>query len=178
MVKLGGPLLRPVDDKTFKTPSGKIEIISAKLEADGVASLPPYVAPASPPEGRYRVSFGRVGLHTQGHTVNNPLLFAQMPENVLWINAAEAAKRRIADGALVEVRNGSFAGKLKAKVTEGIHPETVFMVHGFGHTLPVESRARGRGAADNELMPGGIANWDKGGGGVCMQEHFVTVEPA
>ena len=81
-------------------------------------------------------------------------------------------------GALVEVRNGAFAGRLKAKVTEGIHPETVFMVHGFGHTLPVESRARGRGVADNELMPGGIANWDKGGGGVCMQEHFVTVEPA
>jgi thiosulfate reductase/polysulfide reductase chain A len=178
MVGLGGPLYRPVDEKTFKTASGKIEIVSPKLEADGLTSLAPYVSPAAPPEGAFRVSFGRVGLHTQGHTVNNPLLFAQMPENVLWINAAEAAKRGIADGALVEVRNGSFAGRLKAKVTEGIHPETVFMVHGFGHTLPVESRARGRGAADNELMPGGIANWDKGGGGVCMQEHFVTVAPA
>ncbi|HML62853.1 MAG TPA: molybdopterin-dependent oxidoreductase, partial [Solidesulfovibrio sp.] len=177
MVGLGGPLYRPVDEKTFKTASGKIEMINPKLEADGVVSLAPYVSPAAPPEGALRVSFGRVGLHTQGHTVNNPLLFAQMPENVLWINVAEAAKRGIADGALVEVRNGSFAGRLKAKVTEGIHPETVFMVHGFGHTLPVESRARGRGAADNELMPGGIANWDKGGGGVCMQEHFVTVTP-
>ena len=123
------------------------------------------------------MSFGRVGLHTQGHTVNNPLLFAQMPENELWINAAEAEKRGIDDGALVEVRNGAFAGRLKARVTEGIHPETVFMVHGFGHTLPVESRARGRGVADNELMPQGIANWDKGGGGVSMQEHFVSVTP-
>jgi thiosulfate reductase/polysulfide reductase chain A len=178
MVKLGGPLTRPVDDKTFKTPSGKIEIISAKLEADGLVSLPPYVAPASPPPGRYRITFGRVGLHTQGHTVNNPLLHAQMPENELWINAAEAAKLGIVDGALVAVQNGSHSGKLRAKVTEGIHPETVFMVHGFGHTLPVESRARGKGVADNELMPQGIDNWDKGGGCVSMQEHFVTVEPA
>jgi thiosulfate reductase/polysulfide reductase chain A len=178
MVKLGGPLYRPVDEKTFKTASGKIEIINPKLEADGVRSLAPYVSPTAPPEGRYRISFGRVGLHTQGHTVNNPLLFAQMPENELWINAEEAKARGIADGAMVEVRNGSHAGRLRAKVTEGIHPETVFMVHGFGHTLPVESRARGRGVADNELMPRGIDNWDKGGGGVCMQEHFVTVQPA
>ena len=176
-VTLGGPLYRPVDDKTFKTPSGRIELVCDKLTADGVTSLAPYAPPASPPEGSFRISFGRVGLHTQGHTVNNPLLAAQMPENVLWIHAAEAAKRGIADGALVEVRNGSQAGRLRAKVTEGIHPETVFMVHGFGHTLPVESRARGRGAADNELMPRGMRNWDKGGGGVCMQEHFVTVQP-
>jgi thiosulfate reductase/polysulfide reductase chain A len=101
-----------------------------------------------------------------------------MPENELWINAAEAAKLGIVDGALVAVQNGSHSGKLRAKVTEGIHPETVFMVHGFGHTLPVESRARGKGVADNELMPQGIDNWDKGGGCVSMQEHFVTVEPA
>uniref|UniRef100_I2PYV2 Anaerobic dehydrogenase, typically selenocysteine-containing n=1 Tax=Desulfovibrio sp. U5L TaxID=596152 RepID=I2PYV2_9BACT len=178
LVKLGGPLYRPVDEKTFKTPSGKIEIVSPKLEADGLPSLAPYAAPAAPPEGSYRISFGRIGLHTQGHTVNNPLLFAQMPENVLWIHTGEAAKLGIADGALVEVRNGSHAGTLKAKVTDGIHPETVFMVHGFGHTLSVESRARGRGVADNELMPRGMAHWDKGGGGVCMQEHFVTVRPA
>ncbi len=177
MVKLGGPLLRPVDDKAFKTPSGKIEIINEKLEADGVASLAPYASPAAPPPGSFRISFGRVGLHTQGHTVNNPLLFAQMPENVLWIHTSEAARLGIADGRLVEVRNGSHAGRLRAKVTDAVHPETVFMVHGFGHTLPVESRARGRGAADNELMPQGIGNYDRGGGGVCMQEHFVTVQP-
>ena len=145
MVKLGGPLYRPVDEKTFKTASGRIEILSDKLAADGLASLPPYADPAAPPEGRYRITFGRVGLHTQGHTVNNPLLFAQMPENVLWIHTAEAHKLGIADGELVEVRNGAQAGRLRAKVTEGIHPETVFMVHGFGHTLPVESRARGPG---------------------------------
>ncbi|MEA4855848.1 molybdopterin-containing oxidoreductase family protein [Solidesulfovibrio sp.] len=177
LVKLGGPLYRPVDGKTFKTASGKIELVNPKLEADGLASLAPYVSPAAPPEGRFRVSFGRVGLHTQGHTVNNPLLFAQMPENELWINTDAAAKLGIADGDVVEVAGGAHSGKIKAKVTEGIHPETVFMVHGFGHTLPVESRARGRGLADNELMPGGIANWDKGGGGVCMQEHFVGVRP-
>ena len=127
-VSLGAALYRPLDDKTFKTPSAKIEIIRAKLEADGLASLAPYVSPVSPPEGHFRISFGRVGLHTQGHTVNNPLLFAQMPENVLWIHTEAAAARGIVDGALVEVQNGSRAGRLRAKVTDGIHPETVFML--------------------------------------------------
>lgn len=178
LVNLGGPLYREVGEKTFKTGSGKIELVNPKLEADGVVSLAPYVSPARPPEGQFRVSFGRVGLHTQGHTVNNPLLFAQMPENELWIHTEAAKSLGVADGAMVEVSAGSHTGRLRAKVTDAVHPETVFMVHGFGHTLPVESRARGKGAADNELMPGGIDNWDKGGGGVCMQEHFVSVRPA
>lgn len=176
MVALGsGPLYREPGEKSFKTPSGKIEIICEKLEADGVPSLPPYVKPAYPPKGLFRIAFGRVGLHTQGHTVNNPLLFERMPENSAWINAERAEELGIADGEYVEVFAGKYAARIKAKVTPFVHPEALFMVHGFGHDLPVESRARGRGAADNELMPGGIANWDKGGGGVCMQEHFVGV---
>jgi thiosulfate reductase/polysulfide reductase chain A len=39
------------------------------------------------------------------------------------------------------------------------------MVRGFGRSLPVESRARGRGLADTLLMAGGLA----------LQEHFVAV---
>lgn len=49
------------------------------------------------------------------------------------------------------------------------------MVHGFGHQLPVESRAYGKGAADNRCMPGGLELWDKGGSGLSLQEHFVRV---
>ena len=56
-----------------------------------------------------------------------------------------------------------------------IHPDAVFMVHGFGHTLPVESRACGQGVSDSALMPGGLALWDQAGGAMALQEHFVTV---
>jgi thiosulfate reductase/polysulfide reductase chain A len=179
MVTLGtGPLYREPDEKTFKTPSGKIEVVCAKLEKDGVPSLAPYVSPERPPQGKYRITFGRCGVHTQGHTVNNPLLNAQMPENLLWINTAEAAKLGIADGQYVEVASPGHTGRIKAFVTPFMHPEAVFMVHGFGHTLPVESRARGKGVADNELMPQGIRKWDKGGGAIAMQEHFVEIRKA
>ena len=171
------PTYKPV---AFKTASGMIELFSEKLDKDGVSSLPPYVSPAKPPAGAFRVTFGRCGLHTQGHTVNNPLLSALMPENVLWLNTSRARELGIAHQDLVEVSSSQGqaqgqGGRLRAFVTDLIHPEAVFMVHGFGHTLPVESRALGRGVSDNELMPGGLDNWDKGGGGVCMQEHFVQV---
>jgi thiosulfate reductase/polysulfide reductase chain A len=98
-----------------------------------------------------------------------------MPENVLWINKDSAAKLGIQDGDLVEVGSNGHKGQIKAKVTEFIHPEAVFMVHGFGHTLPVETRAFGIGVADNALMPQGLDIWDPAGGGVALQEHFVSV---
>ncbi len=169
------PLYRKVEDLKFKTDSGKIEIVSSRLAKSGIPWLAPYVSPARPPQGRFRITFGRCGVHTQGHTVNNPLLFEQMPENLLWIHTAAAQGLGVTDGDYVTVTSNGHSGKIKAFVTEFIHPEAVFMVHGFGHTLPVESRARGRGVADNELMPKGIRNWDKGGGGIAMQEHFVAV---
>ncbi len=64
-----------------------------------------------------------------------------MPENVLWINRQRADELHIADGELVELGSNGHRGRIKAKVTDLIHPDAVFMVHGFGHTLPVESRA-------------------------------------
>ncbi len=61
------------------------------------------------------------------------------------------------------------------QVTDLIHPEAVFVVHGFGHTLPVESRAFGSGLAENKFMPGGLDLWDPAGGAIAFQEHFVAV---
>ena len=173
-----GPLYRTAEDLKFKTPSGKIEIVSEKWEQAGLPSLLPYESPERPPEGMYRLTTGRCGIHTQGHTVNNPMLFEQMPENVLWINSSEAKKLGIEDGGWVEMSKGNYSGRIKAKVTDLIHPEAVFMVHGFGHTLPVESRALEKGVADQNLMPGGLDLWDPAGGAVALQEHFVSVTKA
>ena len=172
------PKYRDLEELKFKTPSGKIEIISEKLEKQGLPSLLPYTSPAHPPEGQFRLTFGRCALHTQGHTANNPLLSEQMPENVLWINANSAKSLGITDGSTVRVSQNGYSETIQAKVTDLIHPEAVFVVHGFGHTLPVETRAFGRGLADNKFMKGGLDIWDPAGGAVAYQEHFVAVAPA
>jgi thiosulfate reductase/polysulfide reductase chain A len=163
------------EDLKFPTSSGKIEIIHDKLENQGLASLKPYEPPKRPPEGQFRLTFGRCALHTQGHTVNNAMLSEQMPENVLWINDKAAAALKIADGERVTVSRNGYSETIAAKVTPFIHPEAVFVVHGFGHRLPVESRALGKGLADNRFMQGGLDVWDPAGGGIAMQEHFVHV---
>jgi thiosulfate reductase/polysulfide reductase chain A len=173
------PLYRPMEAITLPTPSGKIEMVSHKWAKAGQASLKPYHAPEAPPAGMFRLTFGRVSVHTQGHTANNPLLAELMPENVLWIHSDAAAQLGIDDGDIVEVVSSrGDTERIRAMVTPCIHPEAVFMVHGFGHNLPVESRAQGRGAADNRLMPDGLERWDQGGSGLCLQEHYVAVRKA
>ncbi len=137
--------------------------------------LLPYAPLERPPQGMFRMTFGRCALHTQGHTVNNLLLSEQMPENVLWINTSAARDLGIADGDQVEVSRNGYAETIAAKVTDLIHPEAVFVVHGFGHTLPVESRAFGKGLAENKFMQGGLDLWDPAGGAIAFQEHFVAV---
>ncbi|MFZ3048198.1 MAG: molybdopterin-dependent oxidoreductase [Desulfatirhabdiaceae bacterium] len=172
------PLYRPIDESTFKTPGKKLEIISAKLEKNGIESLRPYSSPQKPAPGEFRLTFGRCALHTQGHTVNNPLLSELMPENVLWIHTRAANELGITVGSMVRVSQNGYSETIHAKVTDFIHPEAVFVVHGFGHTLKAESRAFGRGLADNKFLKGGLDNWDPAGGAVAFQEHFVTVSPA
>ncbi|MEG6506156.1 molybdopterin-dependent oxidoreductase [Nitratidesulfovibrio sp. 1201_IL3209] len=174
------PKYREDAELKFPTASGRLEMISPKWTKAGEPSLRTYAAPPAPPQGMFRIAFGRTALHTQGHTVNNPLLAEQMPTNVAWINTARAAELDISDGDLLEVLDarGAAAGRLRAFVTDFVHPEALFMVHGFGHRLPVESRARGKGVADQDLMPGGLERYDRAGGGISMQEHFVAVRKA
>ncbi len=177
MVSLAAsPKYRSRDELSFKTPSGKIEVTNDRWEKAGVPSLLPYESPATPGPGQFRLTFGRCAMHTQGHTVNNPLLSELMPENVLWINREKAAALKIANGEMVEIGSNGYHGRIKAKVTDLIHPDAVFMVHGFGHNLPVESRALGKGVSDNALMRGGLDLWDRAGGGIALQEHLVTVQ--
>ena len=116
------PLYRDRNSLKFKSPSGKIEIICDKLESQQIPSLLPYDSPIRPPKGTFRLTFGRCGLHTQGHTVNNPLLFEQMPENTLWINDDSAEKLGIADNDWVDVTNADgYSECIRAKVTDQIH---------------------------------------------------------
>ncbi len=172
------PIYRDMDTLKFKTPSGKLEMVSAKLEKAGLQSLKPFQAPETPPEGTFRLTFGRCAIHTQGHTVNNPLLYEQMPINPLWINSRAAAKLGISDGDTVVVSQRDYSETTVAKVTDLIHPEAVFIIHGFGHRLPVESRAFGKGIADQNFMRGGLDKWDRAGGAIAYQEHFVSVRKA
>ena len=163
-------------DGKFKTPSGKIEIISSKLTDAGLESLKPYESPTKPPKGQFRLVFGRSAVHTHGHTINNILLYELMPENTLWINTRVASKLNVKEGEIVDViAVDGFKQRIKAHVTDFIHPECVFTVHGFGRQVPLQSRAYHAGMSDQKLMVGMLESWDQAGGGMNLCESFVTV---
>ncbi len=160
----------------FKTPSGKIEMVSKKLTDAGLDSLKPYISPEKPSKGKFRLVYGRSAIHTHGHTINNILLYELMPKNTLWINTRVASKLNVKEGDIVDVIavNG-FKQRIRAHVTDFIHPECVFTVHGFGRQIPLQSRAYHAGLSDQKLMVGMLDKWDKAGGGLNLCESFVTV---
>ena len=142
-------------------------------------SLPPYEAKAAPVDDRFRLLIGRTATLTHGMSLNNPILNEIAPEQVLWIHPDRAKRLGIGDGDTVEIRGGgSYVGRIKARVTSWIHPEAVFMLHGFGATVPLATRALGRGVADQHLQDGKLYDFDPAGGGCALTEAIVQIKPA
>jgi len=169
-----------MEELKFKTPSKKIEFVSSRLQASNLESFKPYERPVKPDAGHYRLAFGRSPVHTHGRTQNNPVLSEIMPENQLWLNAEEAARMGVANGDLVRVTSsdGSHSGTINAYVTEFIHPESVFMVHGFGRKVPWQTRGYNKGLGDYRFETGLLDVYDPVGGANSLMECFVKVEKA
>ena len=160
------------------TAGRRIEIVNSQWEKAGIASLQPYLPGAIPGPGLYRLAIGGCAVHTQGHTINNRRLFSQMPENVLWMHVSTARDLGVSEGQMVQVSGNGYSAAIKVRITEYMHPEAVFMVHGFGRSIPAETRACGQGVSDISLMSGGLDPWDPAGGGLAFQEHFVSIQKA
>jgi thiosulfate reductase/polysulfide reductase chain A len=169
-----------MNDLKFETPSKKIEFVSSLLEKNGIPSFKPFESPKKPKKGHYRLAFGRSPVHTHGRTQNNPVLHEIMPENTLWINADAAGRLGVSDGDLVEVTStdGSYSGSIIAQVTPFIHPEAVFMVHGFGRKIPWQTRGYNKGLGDYRFETGLLDVYDPAGGGIALLECFVKVKKA
>jgi thiosulfate reductase / polysulfide reductase chain A len=159
----------------FKTASGKIEIVSQSLSDAGIESLAPFVAPEPLAGDRFRLLFGRPGTLTHGQSANNPLLAELFPDNPLMIHPQRAVELGIADGDKVEVSSGGHAETMRAQVSDWIHPDAVFMLHGFGRTVPRQSRAYRKGVADQRLQVGMLNEYDPAGGGSAMTETIVRL---
>jgi thiosulfate reductase/polysulfide reductase chain A len=170
------PIMMPRDAIKFTTASGKIELVSSKLEKSGFHSFAPYVAPKKPAEGSFRLTFGRTAVHAHAQSQNNPYLNEIIPENTLWINTDEAVKLGINNGDMVEVSAEGYSGNIRAYVTPYIHPEAVFMLHGFGNEVPLKTRSFKKGLRDTKFQKGLLETVDPVGGGVAYLECMVGVK--
>lgn len=159
------------------TPSGKIEIYSERFAEAGFDPMPTYEPTEEPPDGSYRLLYGRSPVHTFARTHNNAVLMDQHGENEVWLATKEAERLGIANGDYVYLENdaGVREGPVKAAVTERIRHDCVYIVHGFGHKAPLMRLANGRGASDTALQSSYTLDPISGGAG--LRNNFVRVVP-
>ncbi|MFH0842466.1 MAG: molybdopterin-dependent oxidoreductase [Bacteroidota bacterium] len=163
------------EDVEFFTDSGKIELYSTTLESAGFDPLPRYTPHPEPPEGYYRLIYGRAPMHTFSRTANNPHLTDLMDENTVWVNPKVAKEWGLNADQYVWLRNqddviSDFS--VKVRVTERIRWDSVYIVHGFGHAQKQLRRCFGRGVSDTQLITNVLIDPLMGGTG--MRSNFVT----
>jgi len=163
------------ENKEFYTNTGKIELYSTALEDEGFDPIPKFTKHPEPPDGFYRLIYGRAPMHTFSRTTNNANLFDLMSENALWVNPKVAKIWYLKNGQEIFLKNqdgivSNFS--IKIRVTERIRWDSVYMVHGFGHTNKLLSKAFAKGINDTQLISKVMLDPIMGGTG--MRGNFVT----
>ena len=159
----------------FNTNTGKIELYSTELEAEGFDSMPVYKPHPEPQPGFYRLNYGRNPAHTFSRTANNPNLTDLLDENTLWVNPIVAKEWDLKKGQEVWLENQDgilSTFPIKVRITERIRHDSVYMVHGFGHAEKKLTRSYGKGASDTELITNVLIDPIMGGTG--MRGNSVT----
>ena len=163
------------EDVEFNTNTGKIELYSTALEEEGFDPMPKFTQHPEPEEGFYRLIYGRAPMHTFSRTANNPNLTDLMDENTVWINPKVAKEWDLTNDQYIYLENqdGVISDfQIKVRVTERIRWDSVYMVHGFGHTDKRMTRAFGKGVSDTQLITNVMVDPIMGGTG--MRGNFVT----
>ncbi|MGB8648133.1 MAG: molybdopterin-dependent oxidoreductase [Anaerolineae bacterium] len=165
------PAAAPAELK-FDTPSGKIELAASALAKANFPTVPSWQEPLAPPADQFYLLTGKVAQHTQFATQNNRLLHELFPRNQVWIHTQAAAARGIQNGDTVWVESAAGKVQLPALVTEGIRPDCVYTMPGFGHLSKGTRTSFGEGASDSDLH---LTYTDPVSGGQALSQTFVKV---
>jgi anaerobic selenocysteine-containing dehydrogenase len=120
-------------ERTFDSPSGKVELYSSQAEKLGLPSLP-----VSEDGGRsaypLALSFGRTLTHYHSFYDEGKALPTLAAHNVapeLWISRADAVARRVTDGDRIKIYNERGELAAKAHVTDKVLPGVVWIRDGW-----------------------------------------------
>lgn len=174
--KSGPMYLKDGQNYEFYTPSGKIELYSQQLKNLGFDPMPVYTKHPEPQQGFYRLNYGRAPMHTFSRTSNNPNLNDLMSENNLWVNPKVARILGLKTGQKVWLENQDnivSTFPIKVRVTERTRWDSVYVVHGFGHSNEKLSKAYGKGINDTQMISKVMVDPIMGGTG--MRGNFVKI---
>ena len=162
-------------EKSWNTPSGKIELYSDTLAKVGFPGVPTWEEPPQPAEGEFYLLTGKVATSTQFGTQNNQLLHKYSDDPRLWINAKTAANLGLVDEDWVEVKSSVGQIHTRLLVTQAIRPDCLYMTPGYGHISKGLKTAFGVGASDSTVH---VTFTDPISGGQALSQTFVTIKKA
>ena len=146
--------------KPCSTHSKKIEIFSQTLKDWGVDPLPrwqePLVSPDKSDIHSFRLLHGKQAIHTHSMTANIPILMeisSQYNMMRLWVNTKRGAEIGLKTNDEVMIESTIGKGRIKVRLTEGIHPSCVWLPSGYGIFSKYLDTAYNQGISYNDFLP-------------------------
>jgi thiosulfate reductase/polysulfide reductase chain A len=123
----------------FKTPSGKLEFASSMLKEYGLPAVPVWEEPLVMPDHNdphsFRMIHGKQAYHTHTRTCNQPYLMRITTINDaarVWIHPQRAKALGLKDGDCVTISSSVGKGRARCRITEGIHPDCIYVPSAYG----------------------------------------------
>ena len=166
----------------LETPSKKVEIYSKTLDQLGFPPIPRWEEPLFSPDPKdpnsFRLLHGKQAIHTHAMTANQPYLMAvsrRYDMIRLWINKERGKQLSLKDGDWVQIKSTVGEGKIRVRLTEGIHPSCVWLPSGYGVFSKPLKTAFDVGLSYNDFLP---TLFDPTVGHAMSSEVIVTVRKA
>ena len=163
----------------LETPSGKVEIYSKTLDGLGFPAIPRWEEPLVSPDPKdpqsFRLLHGKQAIHTHSMTANQPVLMAvshRYDMIRLWMNRERGVQLGLKDGDLVQVKSQIGEGKIRVRLTDGVHPSCVWLPSGYGIFSKHLKTAYDIGLSYNDFLP---TYFDPTVGHVMASEIVVKV---
>jgi thiosulfate reductase/polysulfide reductase chain A len=144
----------------LETPSKKVEIYSKTLEKLGFPPIPrweePLVSPDPTDPRSFRLLHGKQSIHTHSMTANQPYLMAisrRYDLIRLWMNKERGKRLGLKDGDWVQVKSIIGEGRIRVRLTEGIHRSCVWLPSGYGIFSKHLKTAFDVGLSFNDFLP-------------------------
>ena len=144
----------------LETPSGKIELYSETLKRLGFPPIPrweePFVSPDPRDPHSFRLLHGKQAIHTHSMTANQPYLMAishRYDMIRLWMNRLRGSQLGIEDGDWVKIKSTVGEGKIRVRLTEGLHPSCIWLPSGYGIFSKHLKMAYDIGLNYNDFLP-------------------------
>jgi thiosulfate reductase / polysulfide reductase chain A len=144
----------------LSTPSGRVEIYSRTLENLGFPPIPRWEEPLVSPDPRdpqsFRLLHGKQSIHTHAMTANDSHLMAVSRRYDLirlWVNSERGQRLGLKDGDWVRVKSMVGEGRIRVRLTEGLHPSCVWLPSGYGTFSKHLKTAYDVGLSYNDFLP-------------------------